>query len=78
MGPSEVASVVKMASQGSPAVLQAIGRLYGLGEPERDQLLGDGVPTWAIVALSVGAGFFIGVRVYKRWPDRVPALIQGK
>ena len=71
--------VERIARHGSPVLLQAIGRAFGLGPQERAALGHDGVgiPTWTWVAVAVAAGFFIGVRVHKAYPHKVPALIRG-
>jgi hypothetical protein len=71
--------VAKVAQEGSPLLLQAIGRLYGLGPSERSAFgqNGSGVPVWAWVTIAVGVGFVAGARVQKRWPRRVPKLIAG-
>ena len=70
--------LAKAATQGSPLLLNAVGRIYGLGAEERASLFGSGIPgwTWGVAALAVG--FVVGVRVYKAYPSKVPALIKGK
>lgn len=70
-------SIAKAATSGSPAVLQAVGRAYGLGAQERQALLDFGVPSWTWLAVGVCVGVVAGIRVYKKWPDKVPNLIQG-
>jgi hypothetical protein len=69
--------VARAASDGSPAVVKAAGRLLGLGAEERDALARDGVPGWAWAVIGVGAGIVAGVRIYRRWPNKVPKLISG-
>lgn len=71
--------VAQVAQHGSPVIMQAVGRVFGLGPEERMALAGDGfgVPTWAWVVLGAGAGFIVGVRVYKKWPRSMPKLIAG-
>jgi hypothetical protein len=70
----------RIARNGSPLLLQAIGRAFGLGPAERAALGRNGaggIPTWSWVAIAIAAGFVAGARVQKRWPEKVPKLIQG-
>ncbi len=71
--------VAHVAKNGSPLLLQALGRLAGLGPSERDAFGGDGkgVPMWAVAALCLGAGIVAGARIQKAWPEKVPAFISG-
>ncbi len=73
--------VERLAQHGSPALLQAFGRLFGIGPRERAALGSPGkggiVPGWTWGVLALGAGLVVGVRVYRRWPDKVPSLIAG-
>lgn len=74
------ADMERIARHGSPLLLQAIGRAFGLGPQERAALGRNGsagIPTWTWVVAAVAAGFIVGVRVHKSWPDKVPALIRG-
>lgn len=79
--PSKVdyATVAHVAQNGSPLLLSALGRLYGIGPSEREALGADGtgVPTWTWAALAFVAGYVIGVRVYKAYPGYVPKIISG-
>lgn len=74
---SELASI---AQNGSPLLVNAVGRVFGIGPAER-RALGragaGGVPSWAWAGLAFVAGAVVGVRVYKRWPEHVPTLVQG-
>lgn len=72
--------VERIARHGSPLLLQAIGRALGLGPDERAALGRNGVagvPTWTWVALALAAGFVVGARVQKRWPDKLPQFVRG-
>lgn len=73
--------VERLAQHGSPALLQAVGRLFGIGPRERAALASPGegsiVPGWTWGVLAFGVGFVAGVRIYRRWPDKVPSLITG-
>jgi hypothetical protein len=72
-------TVTRVARDGSPLLLQALGRLYGIGPTERRAFgsTGNGVPTWALVVLAAGAGLVIGTRLQKHYPQYVPNLIAG-
>ena len=74
------ADVERIARDGSPVLLQAIGRAFGLGPAERAALGRNGaagIPGWTWTAVALAAGFIVGVRVYRKWPDKVPALVRG-
>lgn len=74
------AKVAKIAKDGSPLLLQALGRLYGLGPRERSAFgqNGGGVPGWAWGTLVLVAGVFIGVKVQKYYPQFVPNMVAGE
>ena len=71
--------VAKIAQDGSPLLLQALGRLYGLGPRERRAFGkdGDGVPGWAWAAIALAAGLVIGAKGQKHYPQYVPNMIVG-
>lgn len=69
--------VARVARDGSPGILHAVGRLYGLGQPERDALARNGVPSWVWGVLGVGLGVVVGARIQNRWPGKVPRMISG-
>jgi len=72
--------VERIARHGSPMLLQAIGRAFGIGPAERAALGNSGgaiFPTWTWIVAALGVGFVVGSRVQKRFPDKVPRLIQG-
>ena len=76
----DYAKVAQVAQNGSPMLLQAIGRLYGLGPNERRAFGADGVgvPGWAWGSLVFIAGVTVGIRVYRKWPNAVPKLVSGR
>ena len=79
MGPNiDYATVFKVANEGSPFILNAVGRVFGLGQEESSSLFKDGLPTWTWVVIGLGAGFFLGVRAEKNYPKKIPSLIRGK
>ena len=71
-----------VAANGSPLLLQAVGRAFGLGAAERQALAGPGkgggVPGWFWLTAGLAIGVVAGVRVYRAWPDRVPELVKGR
>jgi hypothetical protein len=70
--------VARMAQDGSPALLQAVGRAFGLGADERAALAKGTIPGWFWLLLGIGTGVLVGVRVYKAWPERVPVWLAGE
>jgi hypothetical protein len=69
-----------IARDGAPMLLQALGRVYGLGPTERRALSGSeggGIPSWTWVLFGVAAGVVVGARVQRAWPDKLPALVRG-
>jgi hypothetical protein len=73
------AAVVNVAQNGSPLLLSALGRLYGIGPGERQALGedGTGVPTWTWAMLAFATGCVVGARFYKSYPGYVPEIISG-
>jgi hypothetical protein len=79
--PTHLADAAQVAESGSPVLLSAVGRAFGLGPAERDALgaVGKGsLPAWFWVTVGLLAGFVAGARVHKKWPDKVPELVKGK
>jgi hypothetical protein len=74
---TQLRDFAKTAESGSPALVHAFGRVFGLGQAERDALSKGAVPGWALVTLGLAAGFVAGVQVYRRWPSKVPAFVKG-
>lgn len=70
--------LAEAATTGSPAAVRAVGRLLGLGAEEQAALARGGVPGWLWVVGAVLGGAVAGVRIYRRWPDKVPKLISGE
>lgn len=67
----------ELARNGSPLVVKAAGRLLGLGDDEREALLGGRVPWWVWTVGGLTLGFVVGVQVYKKHPDVVPGFVKG-
>lgn len=71
-----------IARDGAPMLLQALGRVYGLGPNERRALGGagnggSGLPTWTWVLLGIAAGVVAGARVEHAFPGKLPQLVRG-
>lgn len=64
--PSSVATIQHLATRGTPVVLEAAGRLAGLGQAEQTALLEGKVPFWLLLTIGVAAGWAIGVQAQKR------------
>lgn len=62
-------TVIKGASNGSPFVLNAVGRMFGLGQAEQDALLRGDMPRWAVFTIGLVAGTAAGMYAYQRWPE---------
>jgi hypothetical protein len=76
----QYADLEHVAKYGPGLATTALGRVFGLGPAERRALAGDGmssIPGWSWALLGLGAGVVVGIRIYKRWPDKVPKLVQG-
>lgn len=75
----DYAQVAQVAQNGSPLLLQALGRLYGVGPAERQALGADGkgVPVWVWATMAFAVGAVAGIRVYRAYPRQVPKLISG-
>ena len=73
--------IERIARDGSPLLLQAVGRVFGIGPAERAALGQNGaggLPTWTWVSIVLAGGFVLGVRIDRRWPGRVPEWVGGK
>lgn len=77
LNPTHIREFAKTAESGSPALVHAFGRVFGLGEVERAALAKGAVPGWVLVTFGLAAGFVAGVQVYRRWPSKVPAFVKG-
>lgn len=70
--------VQELAAKGSPKLLSMVGRAFGLGQAEQQALVKGNFPTWFWVTAGLTIGVVVGIQVQKRWPDKVPTVIQGK
>ena len=69
----------QIAKDGAPMVVQAAGRLLGLGDEERAALAGGKIPWWLWAVGGVAAGYVLGVKMQKRYPaSAVPNFLRKK
>jgi hypothetical protein len=54
---------------GSPMLINAAGRMLGLGDAEQSALAAGGIPKTALVVLGLVGGVLAGLYVGKRWPS---------
>ncbi len=73
-----VSDVQKIASSGSPAILDMAGRAVGLGDAERTALSAGNVPAWFWITTGLLVGVVVGVRVHRNWPKYVPNAVKGR
>ena len=71
------AEVQKLASSGSPALLNVVGRAFGLGPAEQTALTNGNIPGWFWVTAGLLGGVVIGIQVRKRWPEKIPGFFGG-
>lgn len=77
IGQPSYGDIARIARDGSPLLLQAIGRVYGFGQGDITSLRGGGVPMWPFVLVAVAAGFVAGARVQKRYGQHLPKILTG-
>jgi hypothetical protein len=77
MGSVPYGQVAHAAQHGSPVVLEAAGRLLGLGAEERAALATGRIPWWLWATLGLSAGVVVGARAYRKWPRKFPKVISG-
>lgn len=73
-----VQDMLTVAKEGSPFLVNAVGRLAGLGDDERKALAEEGVPKWAVATLAVAVGIVVGAKLYKSFPDKFPRWAVGR
>lgn len=64
--PQNLAAMQVVATRGAPVVLQAAGRLLGLGQAEQDALVKGAVPLWLVLTVGLTAGWIGGVNAQSR------------
>ncbi len=73
---SDLQSMASVAQSGSPMLLSAVGRVFGLGADEQAALGVGKVPWWLWASVGVAAGVVVGAQVHKRWPDVLPQMMR--
>lgn len=73
--PFNAEQLASLVQNGSPLLVQALGRIFGLGQNERGELARNGLPTWAWATLAGAAGLATGVAVYRMWPEQVDKVL---
>jgi hypothetical protein len=76
--PGTLRELAQMADGGSPVLLHAVGRAFGLGQNERDALMKGAVPGWFWMVLGLTAGFYAGVQAQQRWPEKIPNVFKKR
>jgi|GEM_PF-2340943 len=66
-----VGQLGSVAKNGSPLLVNSLGRLFGLGQEEQQALVKGEFPRWAVFALGIGAGVIAGVLVQRKFPSQV-------
>jgi len=69
--------LAEIATNGSPVLLHAVGRMFGLGQVERQSLFANGLPRWSVYLLVASAGLIAGAYAHKRWPREVDRALGG-
>jgi hypothetical protein len=67
-GPVPHDLVAGALENGSPGLLRAVGRAFGLGQADQEAMAQGAVPPWLWLVLGVGAGVAVGVQLQKRAP----------
>ena len=72
-----VADILSATQHGSPMLLKAVGRAFGLGDAERTALRAGDVPVWLWVLGGAAVGVVAGVKAYQTWPEKFPGWLKG-
>jgi hypothetical protein len=72
------ADAIQIAREGSPILLGAVGRLFGLGTVERQALSQGRIPWWTWLVAGTAVGVVVGIRVDKKYAAKLPEWIRGK
>lgn len=70
--------IQEIVGNGSPVLLRAMGRVLGLGEPERAALSRGAVPWWCWAVGGVAIGFVVASRVERAYPGAIPTIVGGE
>ena len=75
MEANALSQAIQMAQSGSPQLLHAAGRMFGLGDAERTALAQGAVPRWAVGVIGLSIGIFAGVVIQRRWPAHTAKVL---
>lgn len=70
-------TIANVAQNGSPVLLEAAGRVFGLGTDEQTALARGALPGWAILGIGLVAGVALGVYAHRTWPQQAGKIIGG-
>ena len=77
-GPIPIEQLAEVAKHGSPAMLSAVGRLFGLGQGEQQALVNGKFPAWSVLLVGLAGGFVVGAYAYRKWPSAMGKVVGGK
>ncbi len=70
--------VRSFTSEGSPLLLRAAGRVFGMGQAEQQALMTGQIPWWVPTLAALAVGVVVGSRVQRKYPKALPALVSGR
>jgi len=70
-----IGHIGQVARNGSPLLLNSMGRIFGLGDDEQKALARGDFPRWAVLLIGIGAGVAAGVYVQRKWPSQVSKVV---
>lgn len=70
--------IMGATKDGSPFLLEAVGRLCGLGDAERNALARAGIPSVVWGVGGVAAGVVLGAYLYRRYPRHMSKVVGGR
>lgn len=71
---AQIPAVARAASDNAPGVVRAVSQLFGLGQPQQNQLAASGVPGWVWMVGGAVAGTIAGVKLHRRWPQQMELI----
>ncbi len=73
-----VQDIAAVAKHGSPGMLHAAGRIFGLGQAEQQALVRGRLPRWLLFTVGIGGGVLLGIYADRRWPQQTRKLMGGR
>ena len=67
----------QLAKSSAPVIMNAAGKLLGLGNDELDAAKGGRVPWWVWTVGGLALGFAAGAYVQRKHPSKVPGFLGG-